>query len=274
MITLLSGAPGAMRSPPLHPGSVAGTSTADENSGHESMGLLVASSNPMRRRSVESLSVRDRRRVVAADAAVDVKDAEAGIEREGGSRGRGREAILLREDRERDAGRGGLRERDGLESEERVLPPFVAIVALDEIRHVIRVARDGQVLTFATRRPRLVLRPDVGCRDPVILFHLPEEARLDLAVVESELLPHLRADRELPVVHGGGVDRLAVGELDPARLLVAVTPERDRGCVEPRRLRNLLGVEVGVQAGARELGGRILRSEARTRSDPSHASRS
>ena len=53
-ITLLSGAPGVMRRPPLNAGSVAGTLTAEESISQEATGLVAASSNPMRRRSVES----------------------------------------------------------------------------------------------------------------------------------------------------------------------------------------------------------------------------
>src|SRR5688572_33503744 len=42
--------------------------------------------------------------------------------------------------------------------------------------------------------------PILGCEHPVIPARLPEEARLDLAAVERELLPELRANGQVPLL--------------------------------------------------------------------------
>src|SRR5690606_25441416 len=81
-------------------------------------------------------------------------------------------------------------------------------------------ARRGR-LRRRERRARPVLAPHVR-GEAEALSRALDEARLDLAAAERELLPELRPHGELPGVRGGRVDRLARREVDEAPLLCAV----------------------------------------------------
>jgi hypothetical protein len=72
----------------------------------------------------------------------------------------------------------------------------------------------------------LLFVPHVGGEHPLVGRGEPQQARLDLAAVPGELLPQLRADGEAPGVGVGHVDARAVGQVDPARLVGTVGPQR------------------------------------------------
>ncbi len=90
--------------------------------------------------------------------------------------------------------------------------------------------------------------PDVA-RIPPALGRALDHPRFGGLAVEAELLPHLRADRELPCIGIGGVDPGAGGQMQPARLRRAVGPERVHRRVRQVRRGDRLRLPVAVETG-------------------------
>ena len=90
----------------------------------------------------------------------------------------------------------------------------------DRDRGVAHRARRRRVPLVGHVEPRRRIRRSLGGVDD-----LRDVARLDAHAVARELLPDLRAHREHPVVHVGGVDLLAGRDEDPAALRRGVGPQ-------------------------------------------------
>ena len=152
---------------------------------------------------------------------------------------------------------GQLQRREAEDTRGAVVVAGAAVVAR---RHAVPLAgRDlddvGQALGRHQRRIRLRLVPRVGRVGPGIGGDAPQHPRLDLAPVERELLPETRADRELPRVGVPRRDPAADRQLDPARLVGAVGPQRvlRRERPVPRIDRQRAGqVEPGVRQPLRQ----------------------
>ena len=123
-----------------------------------------------------------------------------------------------------------------------------------------RLSADRHLLAAAHQRRIGLLRIPfvaVACPDAVGVTH--EEARLDQAIVETEVLHQHRTVREIPVALGADGDVLSVRQSDPAFLRRAVGPEwrvrrvgnqPARGQRRVRRVHAAGGGELRGHAGA------------------------
>jgi len=102
---------------------------------------------------------------------------------------------------------GRQRERDGLDPEQRVRPSVVTLAAVLRGRDLVARVEQHWLLRGVEGRLRLAVVPDVGRLDPSGGVLLPQHACLDELAVEPEFLERLHADRELPGIEVGRVDR-------------------------------------------------------------------